>query len=486
MPKPLFGDNGSGMHTHQSLWKDGIPLMYDETGYAGLSDTARHYIGGLLHHAPSLLAFTNPTTNSYKRLVPGFEAPINLVYSQRNRSACVRIPITGTNPKAKRLEFRCPDSSGNPYLAFSAMLMAGLDGIKNKIEPHTPVDKDLYELPPEEAADIPQAPTKLSAVIDRLEEDHEYLTEGGVFTPDLIETWISYKRDYEIAPVNLRPTRTSSPSTTTYSELLARRRAYTVNPATAQRRVASGDSHSTRAQQLRPLTSRLGLLSPSRQSCLRPVRRTRRRQCRRTLTVDRGQRWRLALAQRRDQLAVRADEVDGVAGLQPGVAAGAQTYRPFRTSDRDDACLGGHLHHLQSVQLAALRYEHSADHERALPDPERPQHVQAHRGADEPWRRQRRRSNARFQNRTADSPRRPARGLERACTIGTLVSGPKISSSTIPVSMFTMSLGSPPPPRGRDRRAPIPASGAWPRRRRSPARRVRPRSTGTGCSRLAR
>ena len=195
MPKPLFGDNGSGMHCHQSLWKDGVPLMYDATGYAGLSDTARHYIGGLLYHAPSLLAFTNPTVNSYKRLVPGYEAPINLVYSQRNRSACVRIPITGSNPKAKRLEFRCPDSSGNPYLAFSAMLMAGLDGIKNKIEPQAPVDKDLYELPPEEAANIPQAPTQLSAVIDRLEEDHEYLTEGGVFTPDLIETWISFKRE---------------------------------------------------------------------------------------------------------------------------------------------------------------------------------------------------------------------------------------------------------------------------------------------------
>ncbi len=205
MPKPLFGDNGSGMHAHQSLWKDGSPLMYDETGYAGLSDTARHYIGGLLHHAPSLLAFTNPTVNSYKRLVPGYEAPINLVYSQRNRSACVRIPITGNNPKAKRLEFRCPDSSGNPYLAFSAMLMAGLDGIKNKIEPQAPVDKDLYELPPEEAANIPQAPTQLSAVIDRLEEDHEYLTEGGVFTPDLIETWINFKRENEILPVQIRP-----------------------------------------------------------------------------------------------------------------------------------------------------------------------------------------------------------------------------------------------------------------------------------------
>ena len=206
MPKPLFGDNGSGMHCHQSLWQDGVPLMYDATGYAGLSDIARYYIGGLLYHAPSLLAFTNPTVNSYKRLVPGYEAPINLVYSQRNRSACVRIPITGSNPKAKRLEFRCPDSSGNPYLAFSAMLMAGLDGIKNKIEPPPPVDKDLYELPPEEAAEIVQAPTSLSAVIDRLEQDSEYLTEGGVFTPDLIETWINYKRDYELAPFNLRVT----------------------------------------------------------------------------------------------------------------------------------------------------------------------------------------------------------------------------------------------------------------------------------------
>ena len=205
MPKPLFGDNGNGMHCHQSLWKNGSPLMYDETGYAGLSDMARHYIGGLLHHAPSLLAFTNPTVNSYKRLVPGYEAPINLVYSQRNRSACVRIPITGSNPKAKRLEFRSPDSSGNPYLAFSAMLMAGLDGIKNKIEPQSPVDKDLYELPPEEAANIPQTPTQLSDVIDRLEADHEYLTEGGVFTPDLIETWIAFKREREIEPVNIRP-----------------------------------------------------------------------------------------------------------------------------------------------------------------------------------------------------------------------------------------------------------------------------------------
>ncbi|NUS45519.1 MAG: type I glutamate--ammonia ligase [Mycobacteriaceae bacterium] len=205
MPKPLFGDNGSGMHVHQSLWRDGSPLFYDEKGYAGLSDIARHYIGGILHHAPSLLAFTNPTVNSYHRLVPGYEAPINLVYSGRNRSAAVRIPVTGTNAKAKRVEFRAPDSSGNPYLAFSAMLMAGLDGIRKKIEPQAPVDKDLYELAPEEAKDIPQAPTSLSAVIDRLEEDHDYLTEGGVFTEDLIETWIDLKRKNEIEPVNLRP-----------------------------------------------------------------------------------------------------------------------------------------------------------------------------------------------------------------------------------------------------------------------------------------
>ena len=205
MPKPLFGDNGSGMHCHQSLWKDGAPLFYDELGYAGLSDLARWYIGGLLKHAPSLLAFTNPTVNSYHRLVPGYEAPVNLVYSQRNRSACIRIPITGSNPKAKRLEFRVPDPSSNPYLAFSAMLMAGLDGIKNKIEPPTPVDKDLYELPPDEAAAIPQVPGSLSEVLDALEADHDYLLEGGVFTPDLIETWIAYKREKEIDPIRLRP-----------------------------------------------------------------------------------------------------------------------------------------------------------------------------------------------------------------------------------------------------------------------------------------
>jgi glutamine synthetase len=205
MPKPLFGDNGSGMHCHQSLWKDGAPLFYDELGYGGLSDIARWYVGGLLHHAPSLLAFTNPTMNSYHRLVPGFEAPVNLVYSARNRSACIRIPVTGSNPKAKRIEFRVPDPSSNPYLAFSAMLMAGLDGIKNKIEPPVPVDKDLYELPPDEAAEITQVPDSLPKVLAALAEDHDYLLEGGVFTPDLIETWISWKTANEVDPIRLRP-----------------------------------------------------------------------------------------------------------------------------------------------------------------------------------------------------------------------------------------------------------------------------------------
>jgi glutamine synthetase len=205
MPKPIFGDNGSGMHVHQSVWKDGSPLFYDEAGYGGLSDTARHYIGGILKHAPSLLAFTNPSVNSYHRLVPGFEAPIALVYSARNRSACVRIPITGSNPKAKRIEFRCPDPSSNPYLAFSALLLAGIDGIKNKIEPPAPIDKNIYELPPEEYNEIDMVPTSLNAVLDNLEQDHEFLTQGDVFTPDLIETWIDYKRTEEILPVQLRP-----------------------------------------------------------------------------------------------------------------------------------------------------------------------------------------------------------------------------------------------------------------------------------------
>ncbi|MTB87546.1 type I glutamate--ammonia ligase [Aeromicrobium senzhongii] len=205
MPKPIFGDNGSGMHVHQSIWNNGEPLFYDEAGYGGLSDTARWYIGGILKHAPSLLAFTNPSVNSYRRLVPGFEAPIALVYSARNRSACVRIPITGANAKAKRIEFRCPDPSSNPYLAFSALLLAGIDGIKNKIEPAAPIDKNIYELPPEEYAEIDMVPTSLGAVLDSLEADHEFLTAGDVFTPDLIETWIDYKRTEEILPIQLRP-----------------------------------------------------------------------------------------------------------------------------------------------------------------------------------------------------------------------------------------------------------------------------------------
>jgi len=205
MPKPLFSDNGSGMHTHQSLWNDGKPLFYDEAGYGGLSDIARWYIGGLLKHAPAVLAFTNPTINSYRRLVKGFEAPVNLVYSAGNRSAAIRIPITGTNPKAKRIEFRAPDSSGNPYLAFAAQMMAGLDGIVNKIEPHEPVDKDLYELPPEEAKNIPQVPGNLEEALVALENDHEFLTQGGVFTEDLIGAWIDYKRESELLPYAQRP-----------------------------------------------------------------------------------------------------------------------------------------------------------------------------------------------------------------------------------------------------------------------------------------
>jgi len=205
MPKPIFMDNGSGMHCHQSLWKDGSPLFYDEIGYAGLSDMARYYIGGLLRHAPSLLAFTNPTTNSFRRLVPGYEAPVNLVYSQRNRSACCRIPITGSNPKAKRIEFRVPDPSCNPYLAFAAMLMAGIDGIKNKIEPPEPIDKDLYELPPDEHANVPQVPGSLEGVLAALRTDNDYLLEGGVFTPDLIDTWIDWKTVNEVDAVRLRP-----------------------------------------------------------------------------------------------------------------------------------------------------------------------------------------------------------------------------------------------------------------------------------------
>ena len=206
MPKPIAGDNGTGMHCHQSLWKDGKPLFYDEKGYAGLSDLARWYIGGLIKHSSSVLAFTNPSLNSYHRLVPGFEAPVNLVYSARNRSAAIRIPLAGrTFPAAKRIEFRAPDPSCNPFLAFSAQLMAGLDGILNHIEPPEPVDKDLYELPPEEHAGIKQVPSSLAEAMDALEEDHDFLTAGDVFTDDLIETWIGLKRD-EIDQARLSPT----------------------------------------------------------------------------------------------------------------------------------------------------------------------------------------------------------------------------------------------------------------------------------------
>ena len=205
MPKPLFNDNGSGMHVHQSIWKGGQPLFWEEGTYADLSKLATHYIGGILKHAPALLAFTNPTTNSYKRLVPGFEAPVNLVYSQGNRSASIRIPLTGSNPKAKRLEFRCPDATSNPYLAFAAMLCAGIDGIKNKIEPAEPLDVDFYELSPEELSKIPSTPGSLEQALECLGKDHAFLTDGGVFTEDFITNWIEYKLDNEVNPLRLRP-----------------------------------------------------------------------------------------------------------------------------------------------------------------------------------------------------------------------------------------------------------------------------------------
>ncbi len=205
MPKPLFEDNGSGMHTHQSIWKGDEPLFYSESGYAGLSDIGRWYIGGLLKHAPAICAWTNPTTNSYKRLVPGYEAPVNLVYSQRNRSASCRIPLAQKSPKAKRVEFRCPDASSNPYLAFAAMLLAGLDGVQNRIEPPAPVDKDLYDLPPEELKLVPQVPASLDEALLALEADQDFLKVGGVFTQDIIDTHIAYKREHEIDALRLRP-----------------------------------------------------------------------------------------------------------------------------------------------------------------------------------------------------------------------------------------------------------------------------------------
>ncbi len=204
MPKPLYEDNGSGMHLHQSLWKDDNNVFFDEAGYAGLSETARFYIGGLLKHGPALLALAAPTTNSYRRLVPGFEAPVNLAYSQRNRSAICRIPVYSKSEKAKRVEFRAPDPTCNPYLACAGLLMAGLDGVQNRIDPGEPMDKDLYELPPEELAQIPQVPSSLAGVLDEFEADHDFLLKGDVFTPDLIEAYIAYKRENEVDPVRLR------------------------------------------------------------------------------------------------------------------------------------------------------------------------------------------------------------------------------------------------------------------------------------------
>lgn len=205
MPKPLFMDNGSGMHCHQSLWSKGANTFYKDGEYADLSDTAVHYIGGILKHAPALLAFCACSTNSFRRLVPGYEAPINLIYSQRNRSACVRIPAYSKSEKAKRIEFRSPDPTANGYLAFSAMLMAGLDGIQNKIVPPDPIDKDLYDLEPEETANVALLPGSLEDVLNHLENDHEFLLKGGVFTQDLIDKWLEYKREAEVDTIRLRP-----------------------------------------------------------------------------------------------------------------------------------------------------------------------------------------------------------------------------------------------------------------------------------------
>jgi glutamine synthetase len=204
MPKPLYGDNGSGMHTHISLWKEGHPL-FAGSGYAGLSEMALHAMGGILRHAPALLAITNPTTNSYKRLVPGYEAPVNLAYSQRNRSASCRIPMYSASPKTKRIEFRCPDPTCNPYLAFAAILLAAIDGIQNKINPGPPLDRDIYDLPPEELAKVPKAPGSLDEALAALERDHDFLLRGDVFTEDVIATWIRFKREKEIQPMRLRP-----------------------------------------------------------------------------------------------------------------------------------------------------------------------------------------------------------------------------------------------------------------------------------------
>ncbi len=205
MPKPLFGDNGSGMHCHQSIWKGGKPLFAGDR-YAGMSEMALHYLGGILHHAPALCAITNPTVNSYRRLVPGYEAPVNLAYSSRNRSASIRIPMYSQSPKAKRIEVRFPDPSTNPYLAFAAMLMAGLDGIQKKMDPGDPLDKDIYSLSPEELKNVPHVPGSLGEALECLEKDHEFLLKGDVFTKDLLEEWVGFKRAKEWDPVRLRPT----------------------------------------------------------------------------------------------------------------------------------------------------------------------------------------------------------------------------------------------------------------------------------------
>jgi len=205
MPKPMYGDNGNGMHSHQSLWKDGKPLFAGD-GYAGLSELALYYVGGILKHAKALAAVTNPTTNSYKRLVPGFEAPVNLAYSSRNRSAAIRIATYSPSPKARRLELRFPDGTCNPYIAFSAMMMAGLDGIQNKLDPGDPLDKDIYSLSPEELKEVPRMPVSLEDALDALERDHEFLLKGDVFTKDVVEMWLDYKRERELSQMRLYPT----------------------------------------------------------------------------------------------------------------------------------------------------------------------------------------------------------------------------------------------------------------------------------------